>query len=54
MELTAFQTHHYHVEANTPEEAESVAEQYFTDGEEGTVTSSDIDTTEAVPEEGEE
>lgn len=48
------QTHQYQIEANSPEEAEGIAEQWLEDGEAGEVIDKevfDIDTFEADQEE---
>lgn len=45
--------HEYEIDANTPEEAESVAEQWFEEGEEGTTTISTVEQSEAIPSEDE-
>lgn len=48
VQVTVVETREYSIgEANTPEEAETIAEQYFLDGEEGTVVESDIIETQA-------
>jgi hypothetical protein len=41
--------HTFHVpECNTPEEAESIAEEYFADGDDGEVADVDIDAVDVV------
>lgn len=47
--LGVYRTHEYEIDARTNEEAESIAEQYFADGEEGTVSESNIETWDSVP-----
>lgn len=52
--VTQTKTHAFRVEANSPEEAAQIAEQYLEDGEEGTIVESSLEDTDAYPcEEGE-
>lgn len=53
--LNVTSTHIYLVpECNSPEEAISIAEDWFADGEEGLIDTMDIDSSDAVPSDGEE
>ena len=47
--LTTSEIHEYEIEANSTEEAESIAEQYYKDKEPGTVTAAEVEYSEAVP-----
>lgn len=48
--VTVTSTHEYTIpECNTPEEAESIAEDWFADGEEGIILDMDVEDIEAVP-----
>jgi hypothetical protein len=48
-------THTYRVpECNSPEEAESIAEEWFADGEDGLVDDTDIESVEIAEDTGEE
>jgi hypothetical protein len=50
--ITVTSTHEYQVpECNSPEEAESIAEAYFADGDEGDVLASDVDGIDVVEDE---
>ena len=54
VQITVTSTHEYSVpECNSPEEAETIAEGYFADGEEGEVQATDIELIEVVVDEGE-
>lgn len=47
--FTVVSTHSYTVQdCNSPEEAESIAETYFADGEDGTIEEQDIQETDVV------
>lgn len=49
--IVATRTHEYVVDdARSPEHAEAIAEQWFEEGEDGNVTATDVDSTEALPE----
>lgn len=53
--FTVTSTHTYHVpDCNSPEEAISIAEDWFADGEDGLVEDTDIDNTDAVEDNGQE
>ena len=53
--FTVTSTHVYHVpDCNSPEEAISIAEDWFADGEDGLVEDTDIDNTDAVEDNGQE
>jgi hypothetical protein len=53
--MTVTSTHVYHVpECNSPEEAITIAEEYFADGEDGLVEDTDVDSIDAVEDTGEE
>lgn len=53
--FTVTSTHTYLVpECNSPEVAESIAEEWFADGEEGNVENTDIDSVDTVEDTGEE
>ena len=53
VEVQVSETHVYTVEANTPEEEEVIAEQWYEEGEEGNTISIDDMRSEAVPTEAE-
>lgn len=54
--FTVISTHEYNIpECNSPEEAESIAEQYFADGDFGEADQMDVDSVDVVEdEEGDE
>lgn len=53
--FTVISNHSYRVpECNSPEEAESIAEEWFADGEEGVVDSTDIEDVDVIEDRGEE
>jgi hypothetical protein len=53
--FTVTSTHTYHVpDCNSQEEAESIAEQWFADGEEGLVEDTDIEDVDVLEDSGDE
>lgn len=51
--LTVTSVHEYVIpECNSPEEAETIAETYFADGEEGSVMATDIEMFDTVVDDG--
>jgi len=55
VELTVERTHRYVVEeANSPEEAEDIAKDWFEDGEAGDILTTDVFATDVYPEEEED
>jgi len=53
--ITEIVVHEYEIdEAVSPEQAEDIALQWLEDGEEGNILSTDIDTTDVVPDEEDE
>jgi hypothetical protein len=53
--MTVTSTHVYRVtDCNSPEEATSIAEEWFADGEEGMIEDTDVDSIDAVVDEEED
>jgi len=47
--FSVMSTHVYHIsDCNSPEEAETIAEDYFASGEEGSVEDTDIDNVDVI------
>jgi len=54
VEVTECVTHAYSVDATSPEAAESIAEEWLDDGEEGNIMDREVVSTEVIEEEEEE